>query len=125
MYNFNNLLKILALVKLLLIVDTIQFQIAYKIFNFSGIIDYDVAVVLNGTITFQCEVSLFDGAELVGSVLQGCNGHIEVANAKLWWPVYMSDTPGHLYVLQVPIIILIHLTKKFSETINMLHGYGL
>ena len=31
-------------------------------------------------------------------------GRLQVANARLWWPRYMSDTPGYLYTIVVEVL---------------------
>ena len=31
-------------------------------------------------------------------------GRLQVQDAKLWWPRYMSDTPGYLYTIVVEVL---------------------
>ena len=48
----------------------------------------------------KTDIKLFDGESLVGESVGGI-GRIEVVRPKLWWPVGMNRSVGHMYNLHV------------------------
>ena len=99
--------------------------------NGSAQLDYEVEVGTSGNASVSVDVMLMgSGATGVNSArsLRKCRGpkgelcsaivkgSIMVDSPKLWWPWTMSDSPGHLYPLQVGVNIIIAGTCRLELT---------
>ncbi|CAB3382735.1 Hypothetical predicted protein [Cloeon dipterum] len=53
----------------------------------------------------ECRINLIDGDGVVRvSQHEGCQGVIFISKAMLWWPIFMSPSPGHQYTFEVKLI---------------------
>ncbi|XP_018105161.1 beta-glucuronidase isoform X2 [Xenopus laevis] len=68
----------------------------------TGIINYVVSVV--GSESYSVSVTLRDRQGQMVAHSVEANGHLVVADAKLWWPYLMHEEPGYLYSLEVMIL---------------------
>jgi beta-glucuronidase len=67
-----------------------------------GIINYQIEIVgLEETETAVCKVNLLDDDYIFNDSQIGTQGSLKVTSPKLWWPQYMSENPGYLYIFEV------------------------
>ncbi|XP_066938200.1 beta-glucuronidase-like [Macrobrachium rosenbergii] len=65
----------------------------------TGIINYNITIVDSSSAT--CTIVVRDRNDTVVAENFGCEGVINISDAKLWWPFLMSDDPGYLYTFVV------------------------
>ncbi|KAF4520121.1 hypothetical protein B566_EDAN010277 [Ephemera danica] len=74
-----------------------------------GVVKFDINVKNNAALHISCKVRILDnnGSEKIASdpmPAEKCAGSLLVEDAQLWWPIYMSPTPGYLYTLEVILL---------------------
>ncbi|CAH1792744.1 unnamed protein product [Owenia fusiformis] len=97
----------------LVYIDDITVDTTYRNIsgNITGVVNYNISAI--GTTTQnKVYVSVIDKsqpgkAKVISSskmVKGDIAASVEVPDAKLWWPMYMSNSPGFMYTLRVTIV---------------------
>ncbi|KAF4520950.1 hypothetical protein B566_EDAN008761 [Ephemera danica] len=84
-----------------------------------GIVKFNINIKHDAALSLFCKVRILhnNGSETIVSdsmPAKDCDGSMLVKSAQLWWPVYMSPTPGYLYTLEVSL-----LDQKHAEPIDV------
>ncbi|XP_068220968.1 beta-glucuronidase [Palaemon carinicauda] len=69
----------------------------------TGIINYKITHV--GDNLAKCSIRILDKNDTEVAGTSGCEGSLEIPDAKLWWPFLMSEDPGYLYMLQAVLVV--------------------